>query len=66
MAEPEPFDDEAFLQEWIADARRLPVDLKVHRYPGVGHYFTDATLPDFDAAAATLALDRAVAFLARL
>jgi dienelactone hydrolase len=66
IAEPDPFDDEAFLQEWIADAARLPIDLEVHRYPGAGHYFTDATLPDHDPAAATLALDRAVAFLARV
>jgi dienelactone hydrolase len=66
MAEPEPFDDEAFLQEWIADAERLPVALEVFRYPGAGHFFTDRTLPDHDAAAAGLALDRALAFLARV
>ncbi len=66
MAEPEPFDDEEFLQGWIADARRLPIALEVHRYPGAGHYFTDPSLPDHDPAAAALALDRALAFLARL
>jgi dienelactone hydrolase len=66
MAEPEPFDDETFLGEWIADARRLPIDLEVFRYPGAGHYFTDTTLSDFDAAAAALALERAIAFLDRL
>jgi dienelactone hydrolase len=66
MAEPEPFDDEAFLQQWIDDARRLPVALEVFRYPGAGHYFTDRTLPDHDPAAAELALGRALSFLARL
>ena len=36
------------------------------RYPGAGHYFTDATLPDHHAAAAALAQKRVLAFLAGL
>ena len=46
MAEPEPFDDEAFIGGWIAEARALPLAFEVFRYPGAGHDFTDASLPD--------------------
>ena len=53
------------LQEWIAEAEAMPVALEVFRYPGVGHYFTDRTLADYDAAAAELLLGRALAFLGR-
>jgi dienelactone hydrolase len=66
MAEPEPFDDEAFLREWIAGAGRLPLELEVFRYPGVGHFFTDRTIADYDAAAAELLLGRSLAFLGRI
>jgi dienelactone hydrolase len=66
MAEPEPFDEEAYLQAWIAEAEALPVALEVFRYARAGHFFTDRTLPDHDPAAAELALGRALAFLARV
>ncbi|MFO1143943.1 MAG: dienelactone hydrolase family protein [Amaricoccus sp.] len=66
MADPEPFDDEAFIGAWIAEALALPIAFKVFRYAGAGHFFTDATLPDHDAAAAELALGRAVDLLARV
>ena len=66
MAEPEPFDDEAFLRGWIAEAERLPLALEVYRYPGAGHFFTDRTIADHDAAAAELLLGRSLAFLGRV
>jgi dienelactone hydrolase len=66
MADPEPFDDEAFIAEWLEAARRLPIELEDFRYPGVGHCFTDATLPDYDARASALALDRVLGFLGRV
>ena len=36
------------------------------RYPGAGHLFTDAELPDFDRDAAELAWKVAIGFLATL
>ena len=39
---------------------------ELFRYRGAGHYFTDAALPDHDAAAARLAEERAIGFLAGL
>ena len=46
--------------------RRAGLDFELFRYPGVGHYFTDATLTDYDATAHALAEERVLAFLARL
>ena len=58
LAEPEPFDDEGFLADWAEGARRAGVAFELFRYPGAGHYFTDASLPDHDASAARLATER--------
>jgi dienelactone hydrolase len=35
-------------------------------YPGNGHLFTDASLPDYDKAAADLVMQRVLEFLGRL
>ena len=66
MADPEPYDDEAYLADWAEGMRRAGLAFQLFRYPGAGHYFTDATLPDYDAAAHALAEERVLAFLARL
>ena len=64
IARPDPFDDEEFFDEWKAGAGS--VKLEMHRYDGVGHYFLDRSLPDYDAGAAELCLERCRAFLADL
>ena len=64
VAQPDPFDEEAFFAEWAADAGGVP--LEMHRYAGAGHYFLDRSLPDFNAEAAALCLERARAFLRSL
>ena len=61
MARPDPFDDEAFVAAWSADANAGP--LAVFRYDGVGHNFLDAGGPDFDATATEACIARLVAFL---
>ncbi|MFO1144922.1 MAG: dienelactone hydrolase family protein, partial [Amaricoccus sp.] len=63
LAEPDPFEDEDWIRRWVSGAAADGAAVAVHRYPGVGHLFTDPTLPDHDAAAAASALDRALAFL---
>jgi dienelactone hydrolase len=40
-------------------------EAELHLYPGDRHLFTDATLPHYDEAAASLVLQRVLAFLAR-
>ena len=64
VARPDPFDDEEFFEDWVAGAGE--VALEVHRYDGAGHYFLDRSVPDSDAAAADLCLERARTFLRRL
>ena len=61
IAEPDPFDDEAYFDDWASGADGVALEL--HRYAGVGHYFLDRNLPDFGAAQAQLCLTRSVAFL---
>ena len=63
LARPDPFEDEAVLDAWAADARASSA-LAVHRYDGVGHFFLDPALPDYHAGAAELCLERCLAFLA--
>lgn len=64
IARPDPFDDEQVFTDW-ADANP-GVALEIHRYDGAGHYFLDRSLPDFDADAARLCLQRSREFLRRL
>lgn len=64
IARPDPFDDEAEIEGWAQDAGGVALEL--HRYDGVGHYFLDPDLADYDAPAAALCLSRARDFLCRL
>jgi len=64
IARPDPFDSEEVIMAWSADAGG--VALQLHRYQGVGHYFLDRRLPDYDAGAARLCMKHALAFLAAL
>jgi dienelactone hydrolase len=61
IARPDPFDDEDYFAAWAAEAGE--VDLQLHRYEGVGHYFLDPSLSDYGADAAALCLERCRAFL---
>lgn len=64
VAQPDPFDSEDFFASWQRDG--AGADIALHRYQGVGHYFLDPSLPDYDEPAARLCLDRARTFLRRL
>jgi dienelactone hydrolase len=64
IARPDPFDEEQVFADWAGEAGEVALEL--HRYDGVGHYFLDRSLPDHDAAAAALCLERCRAFLRRL
>jgi dienelactone hydrolase len=64
VAQPDPFDDEAFFADWVAEAGG--VDLALHRYAGGGHYFLDRSLKDFHAASAAQCMTNIRAFLASL
>lgn len=66
LAEPDPFEEEAFVGEIAAAAGRAGCALETFRYPGAGHLFTDPDLPGHDPAAAAALWRRVDAFLAGL
>jgi dienelactone hydrolase len=66
IAEPDPYVAEPDIAAWTASAAKAGLAAEVFRYPGVGHYFTDAAIADHDPAAAALLWERALGFLARL
>ena len=47
-------------------AARAGISLEVFLYPGVGHLYTDPSLPDYDAKAAEATWSRVDTFLAAL
>ncbi len=66
LAEPDPYEGEEWVEETRLGAERRNLAAEIYRYPGPGHYFTDATLPDYDAAAAALAWSRVLELLERV
>ncbi|MBV6449616.1 MAG: hypothetical protein MHPDNHAH_00328 [Anaerolineales bacterium] len=53
--------------EWVrkmeADMKAAGVDVTIHIYPGVAHWFVEEDRPEFDSAAASLAWERTFEFL---
>ncbi|MDG4797244.1 dienelactone hydrolase family protein [Micromonospora sp. WMMD1082] len=64
LADPDAYDPPDEVDQWQREMTVAGADLVVHRYPGVGHLFTDPTLADHDPAAAQLTWSRVLAFLA--
>ncbi|WP_240231188.1 dienelactone hydrolase family protein [Devosia lacusdianchii] len=62
--------DPEFVDSGDIDAARALIaeaeDGAMFLYPGNGHLFTDASLPDYDKAAADLVMQRVLEFLGRL
>jgi dienelactone hydrolase len=66
LAEPDPFEDENWINSWYLRMARAGADVEIYRYRGAGHLYTDPDLPDYDAEAAEQTWVRALAFLAEL
>lgn len=66
IAEPDPFEQEEWIDWWQDEAVARGLAPRLYRYPGAGHLFTDATIEDDDPAAAALLWSRSSAFLATL
>ncbi|MBL1066791.1 dienelactone hydrolase family protein [Streptomyces sp. 7-21] len=63
VADPDPFETHDWLSAWYLRMRAAGADVEVYRYPGAGHLFTDAGLPDYDEEAAEAAWRTALGFL---
>ncbi|NED91743.1 dienelactone hydrolase [Streptomyces sp. SID11233] len=66
VADPDPYETHDWLNSWYLQMRRTGADVEIYRYPGAGHLFTDAELPDFDQASAELGWKVGIGFLATL
>ncbi|MBP1874770.1 dienelactone hydrolase [Ensifer adhaerens] len=66
LADPDIYEPAEDVAEWRALAARSPIALEDFTYPGVGHLYTDASLPDYDAEATRLTWGRVERFLADL
>ncbi|TXS08474.1 dienelactone hydrolase family protein [Streptomyces sp. wa22] len=66
VADPDPFESHDWQTSWYLQMQRTGADAEVYRYPGAGHLFTDAELPDFDQDAAELTWKVSLGFLATL
>ncbi|WP_020175327.1 dienelactone hydrolase family protein [Methyloferula stellata] len=66
IADPDHFVHDAQMSDWRTAAKQVSLAAELFTYPGVGHFYTDPASPDYDAKAAALTWDRALAFLKEL
>ncbi|MBB3592143.1 dienelactone hydrolase [Rhizobium sp. BK529] len=66
LAEPDEFTPADEVTPWRAHAARANIGLEMFLYPGVGHLYTDPSLPDYEAKASEATWSRVDAFLAAL
>ena len=62
----DPFRSEPAIEAFTASVRRSHATLERWDYPGAGHLFADAELPDYDATSATQMLERVLDGLSRM
>jgi dienelactone hydrolase len=63
LADPDRFEPAEDVAAWRSAAARSGIAAEVFTYPGAGHLYTDATLPDYDADAAHHTWNRVIGFL---
>lgn len=66
FAEGDPWVESEEVEAFERTVEAVGAPLEIHGYPGDGHLFTDPESPDYDAAAAELALARVLELLERL
>lgn len=66
LAEGDPFAPRQAVDQWQADANRAGLAAEVFTYPGAGHFYTDPSLADYNAASASLTWRRVTDFLSGL
>ncbi len=63
FAEPDQYISDEQATSWPMTAFRVGLCAEIYTYDGVGHLYTDAASPDYDAAAAAQTWERSVSFL---
>lgn len=66
LADPDAFAPAQRRAAWQAAAKKAGLAAQIFTYPAVGHFFTDASLPDYDAEATRRASERILVFLGQL
>jgi dienelactone hydrolase len=66
IADPDTYQSAAEVSAWHQGMTAAGVAVRVFRYPGAGHLFTDSGTPDHDGRAADLAWQRGISFLSSL
>ncbi|MCA2228116.1 dienelactone hydrolase family protein [Nonomuraea aurantiaca] len=66
VADPDMFAPPAAVADWEKAAKSVGAAVQVFTYPGVGHFYTDASLRDHDAEAADRTWRRSLDFLRHL
>ena len=66
IADPDVYQPAAEVAAWEQAMSGAGAAVRVFRYPGVGHLFTDPDDPDFDEPAAAFAWERSLSFLSGL
>ncbi|MFM0264018.1 dienelactone hydrolase family protein [Paraburkholderia sediminicola] len=66
IADPDLLASQEAVASWAPMARRAGARADVFTYPNAGHFYTDATLPDYDRAATEKTWARVQAFLDRI
>lgn len=64
FAADDPYEPADWVEEVERTLREAGRDVEFHRYPGTGHWFAEPSKDAYDAAAAELAWERTLAFLA--
>lgn len=64
LADPDEYEPQAEIDDWERAMTAAGARLRIFRYPGPGHLFTDPDVPDHDADATALTWERVEAFLA--
>jgi len=65
FAEADPYEDDAWVDEFEGALRKAGREVVFHRYPGTGHWFAEPSRDAYRADSAELAFERTTAFLQR-
>jgi carboxymethylenebutenolidase len=63
FAESDPYESDEWVDEFAGELRSARREVRIHRYPGTGHWFAEPSRDAWRPEAADLAFERTVGFL---